>query len=146
MFLYSSFVISIHLMFGLCLWPYQLFFLFYFFQTLVICFGLVCIVLYYWCRSVLEMDSYLCKMYMYHVWVSLTNTVRKQLQILDMRQKIDIYLVWRRTKEGGIHSWVNGDLYEVGLSFLSLSLNTTPLFGLSSFCTCTSLMTASVIT
>ena len=145
MFLYSSFVISIHLMFDLCLQPYQFFF-FYFFETLVICFGLVCIVLYYWCCSVPEMDSYLCKMYMYPVSVSLANIVRKQLQVLDIRQKIDIYLVWRRTKEGGIHSWVNGDLDEVGLSFLSLSLNTTPLFGLSSFCTCTSLRTASVIT
>ena len=31
--------------------------------------------------------------------------------------------MWRRTKEGGIHSWVNGDLDEVGLSFLSLSLS-----------------------
>ena len=148
MFLYSSFVISIHLIFGFRYGPTNSFFFFlYFFQTLVICFGLVCIVLYYWCRSVPEIDSYLCKMYMYHVWVSLTNTVRKQLQILHMRQKMDISLVRRRTKKGGIHSWENGDLDEDGVSFLSLSLslNTTPLFGLSSFCTCTSLRTASVI-
>ena len=40
--------------------------------------------------------------------------------------------MWRRTKEGGIHSWENGDLDEDGVSFLSLSLkNTTLLFGLS---------------
>ena len=74
------------------------------------------------------MDSYLCKMYMYHVWVSLANIVRKQLQVLDMRQKMDIYLLQRRTKEGGIHSWVNGDLDEDDVSF---SFNSTPLFGLS---------------
>ena len=57
--------------------PPTLFFIFCFFQTLVICFGLVCIVLYYWCCSVPEMDSYLCKMYMYPVCVSLANIVRK---------------------------------------------------------------------
>ena len=132
MFLYSSFVISIHLIFNLCLWPYQLFFLFYFFQTLVICFGLVCIVLYYWCRSVPEIDSYLCKMYMYPVCVSLANIVCKQLQILDIRYETNIYLV-QGTKKGGIHSWENGDLDEDSVSFLSLSLslNTTPLFGSS---------------
>ena len=44
---------------------------------------------------------------------------------------MDISLAWRRTKKGGIHSWENGDLDEDGVSFLSLSLNTTPLFGLS---------------
>ena len=31
--------------------------------------------------------------------------------------------MWRRTKEGGIHSWENGDLDEDGVSFLSLSLS-----------------------
>ena len=36
--------------------------------------------------------------------------------------------MWRRTKEGGIHSWENGDLDEDGVSF---SFNSTPLFGLS---------------
>ena len=55
------------------------------------------------------MDYYLCQMYMYPVWVSLTNAIRKQLQVL--KYKIDIYL----------------DVD--GVSFLSL--NTTPLFGLS---------------
>ena len=39
--------------------------------------------------------------------------------------------MWRGTKKGGIHRWENGDLDEDGVSFLSLSLNTTPLFGLS---------------
>ena len=38
---------------------------------------------------------------------------------------MDISLAWRRTKKGGIHSWVNGDLDEVGLSFLSLSQHYT---------------------
>ena len=33
---------------------------------------------------------------------------------------MDISLVWRRTKKGGIHSWENGDL---DVSFLSLSLS-----------------------
>ena len=36
---------------------------------------------------------------------------------------MDIYLVWRRTKEGGIQSWENGDLDEIGVSLLSLSLS-----------------------
>ena len=36
--------------------------------------------------------------------------------------------MWRRTKKGVIHSWVNGDLDEDGVSF---SFNSTPLFGLS---------------
>ena len=31
--------------------------------------------------------------------------------------------MWRRTKEGGIHSRENGDLDEDGVSFLSLSLS-----------------------
>ena len=31
--------------------------------------------------------------------------------------------MWRRTKKGGIHSWENGDLDVVGVSFLSLSLS-----------------------
>ena len=127
MFLYSSFVISIYLMFDLCLWPHQLFFLFFAFFKLWL-FVSDQFVLYYQCRSVPEMDSYLCKMYMYPVCVSLANIVRKQLQILDIRQKMDIYLVWRRTKEGGIHSWENGDLDEDGVSFLSLSLSTLHLF------------------
>ena len=33
--------------------------------------------------------------------------------------------MWRRTKKGTIHSWVNGDLDEDGVSFLPLSQHYT---------------------
>ena len=136
MFLYSSFVISIHLMFDLCLWPYQLFF-----QTLVICFGLECIIgAARFRRWIVTCVKCICILYA----LQQANIVCKQLQILDIRYETNIYQV-QGTKKGGIHSWENGDLDEDGVSFLSPSLNTIPLFGLSPFCTCTSLRTSSVI-
>ena len=144
MFLYSSLVISIYLIFDLCLQPYQLFFFNTFFKLWL--FVLDQFVLY--CtigaarfrRWIVTCVKCICILYA----LQQANIVCKQLQILDIGYETNIYLV-QGTKIGGIHSWENGDLDEDGVSFLSPSLNTIPLFGLSPFCTCTSLRTATVI-
>ena len=151
MFLYSSFVISIHLMFDLCLWPYQFFFLFFtFFLTFFKLWLFVSNQFVLYCiigatrfrRSILT-----AKLYMYPICVTLANIVRKQLWILDIRYKTTVYLVWRGTKKGVIRSWENGDLDEVGVNFLSLSTLHLFLAYLHPFCTCTctSFKTAFVI-
>ena len=130
MFLYSSFVISIHLFFVLCLWPYQLFFFFLLFSNSGYLFriSLYCIIgaTRFW-RWIVTCVKCICILYA----LQQANIVCKQLQILDIRYETNIYLV-QGTKKGGIHSWENGDLDEDSVSFLSLSLkNTTLLFGLS---------------
>ena len=144
MFLYSSFVISIHLMFDLCLWPYQLFFYLLFSNSgYLFRISLYCIIgaTRFW-RWILTCVKCICILYA----LQQANIVCKQLQILDIRYKTNISLVWRRTKEGGIHSWENGDLDEDGVSFPSLLTLHLFLAYLYSFCTCTSLRTVSVIT
>ena len=120
MFLYSSFVIFIHLMFDLCLWPYQLFFLKLFSSSSYLFrISLYCIIgAARFQRWIVTCVKCICILYA----LQQANIVCKQLQILDIRYETNIYLVWG-TKKGGIHSWENGDLDEDGVSFLSLSLS-----------------------